>query len=42
MTDYDTFKVTSTGSVTNGISDNSSITADLDVIGAAFRVGYKF
>lgn len=42
MTDYDTFNATSTGSVVNGVSTNSSVSANLDVIGAAFRLGYKF
>lgn len=42
MTDYDTFKATGTGASTTGASTNSTVSADLDVLGAAFRLGYKF
>mgnify|MGYP001180429997 CR=1 FL=1 len=42
MTDYETLNLTGTGSVTTGTSTNSKVSADLDVMGAAVRIGYKF
>ena len=42
MTDYDSFNATQTGASTTGASTNSTVTANLDVVGAALRVGMKF
>ena len=42
MTDYDSFNATQTGASTTGASTNSTVTANLDVVGAAVRIGYKF
>jgi hypothetical protein len=41
-TDYDKINLTQSGASTTGTSTNSSLTANLDVVGAAFRVGLKF
>jgi len=41
-TDYDSFNATQTGASTTGASTNSKVTANLDVVGAALRVGMKF
>ena len=42
ITDYDDIKLTGTGGFTGGASTASSVSADLDVVGAALRVGFKF
>jgi len=42
MTDYDSVTLTGTGASTTGTSTNSSLTADLDVVGGTVKVGYKF
>ena len=42
VTDYDTFTATQSGASATGTSDNSTVTANLDVVGAAFRLGMKF
>tara|TARA_B110001452_G_C15103348_1_gene384664 strand:- start:71 stop:766 length:696 start_codon:yes stop_codon:yes gene_type:complete len=42
VTDYDTFNATGTGSSENGTSTQNTVTANLDVVGAALRVGMKF
>ena len=42
ITDYDTFNATQTGASETGSSTNSTVTANLDVVGAAVRIGYKF
>jgi len=38
ITDYDNFKATQTG----GADANATVSANLDVVGAALRLGYKF
>jgi len=42
MTDYETLNLTGTGGSTTGTSTSSKVSANLDVMGAAIRVGYKF
>ena len=42
ITDYDSFAATGVGCSTTGASTCSKVTADLDVVGAALRLGYKF
>jgi hypothetical protein len=41
-TDYDNYSATGAGCSTDGTSTCSQVQADLDVVGAALRVGYKF
>ena len=42
ITDYDSFTATQTGASTTGTSANSTVSANLDVVGAALRLGMKF
>jgi len=42
MTDYDDVNIQGTGGSTTGTSTSSSIKANLDVVGAALKVGIKF
>ena len=42
ITDYDSFTATQTGASTTGTSANSTVSANLDVVGAALRIGMKF
>ena len=41
-TDYDNYTSTGTGCSSDGTSTCSSVAVDLDVVGTALRVGYKF
>ena len=42
MTDYDNFNATEVGASTTGTSTASKVSANLDVVGAALRIGMKF
>jgi hypothetical protein len=42
ITDYDNFNATQTGASLDDTSTNSTVSANLDVVGAALRLGYKF
>ena len=42
ITDYDNFNATEVGASTNGTSPASKVSANLDVVGAALRLGMKF